>query len=112
MTVFCGISCKCDSNVIFTRLISDDGSKLLLKSCRISKRFILINHEAVDGCKNAHELQSEEEFDAIVLDQQSMCHWRRLMADDVHVLHMQKTTTQEHSRLVGTLDASQPYQLL
>jgi hypothetical protein len=28
------------------------------------------------------------------------------------VLHMQKMTTQEHSRLVGNLDASQPYQLL
>jgi NifB/MoaA-like Fe-S oxidoreductase len=64
------------------------------------------------GARNARELQREEEFDAIVLDQQRMWRWRRLMADDVHVLHMQKMTTQEHSRLVGNLDASQPYQLL
>jgi NifB/MoaA-like Fe-S oxidoreductase len=64
------------------------------------------------GARSARELQSEEEFDAIVLDQQRMWHWSRLMADDVHVLHMQKMTTQEHSRLVGNLDASQPYQLL
>lgn len=64
------------------------------------------------GARNAQELPSEEDLDAIVLDQQRMCHWRRLMADDVHVLHMQMMTTQEHSRLVGNLDASQPYQLL